>query len=74
MLGKFFALPKCFWLPWHKLAVNKRWKGLNGYQVKCSCGKLYAMHDGAKSICLWDNEFETMYQNEEILKTREHRE
>lgn len=58
---------KCHWLPNHKLKVSKRWKDMNGYQVRCSCGELYAMHDLLKLISLWDSEFERMYKNQEVI-------
>lgn len=58
---------RCVYLPWHKMRVSKRYKYRAGYQVKCSCGKLYTMHDGVKTIVPWNNEFEHLYMNEEIL-------
>lgn len=59
---------KCLYLPWHKLRINKKYKELEGYQVKCSCGKLYAMHDGVRTILDWDESFERLYRDCTVIK------
>ena len=53
---------KCLYLPWHKLKVNKQYE-TGGKQIKCSCGKLYAMLDRTKSFLEWDDDFTELYKD-----------
>lgn len=39
-----------------------------GVQVKCSCGKLYAMNSGTRSFLDWDGEFESLYRDEPFTR------
>lgn len=56
---------KCIYLPWHKLRIKKKFSNYSR-QVECSCGKLYAMHDGVRTILPWDGSFDELYKDWEF--------